>query len=69
MFSSASSGNLIAAFRELLVDDAASALTEYAIVASVFGVLMIGTMVAMQDAAGSNITTTQSGLSHESSAP
>ncbi|MGP6159697.1 MAG: hypothetical protein ACLPYS_19735 [Vulcanimicrobiaceae bacterium] len=60
---------LVTAFQELLFDDCAAALTEYALVASVFGVLMIALMVATQVAAGQNITTTQSGLSNESNAP
>jgi Flp pilus assembly pilin Flp len=69
MVSWAASRGLISAFRELLANDGAAALTEYAIVASVFGVLMIALMVATQNAAGSNITSTQNGLSSESGAP
>jgi hypothetical protein len=69
MVSSAPHRGLVSAFRAMLAGDGAAALTEYAIVASVFGVLMIALMVATQNAAGSNITTTQSGLSSESSAP
>lgn len=47
----------------LLRDDSAQATMEYAVLATAFGVLMIGAMAAVQHAAGNDLSTTQNGLS------
>lgn len=50
-------------FIALLLDDRAQATMEYALVATVFAVLMLGGMLAVQHAAGNDLNTTQNGLS------
>jgi Flp pilus assembly pilin Flp len=53
----------------LFRDRRGSAIYQYALVAALVGILMLATMGAMRVAAGHNISTTQNGLSNESSAP
>jgi Flp pilus assembly pilin Flp len=53
----------------LLLDDGAQAIAEYALVASLFAVLMIIAMVAVQGKAGNTLSTTQSTLGNEYESP
>jgi Flp pilus assembly pilin Flp len=53
----------------LLLDDQAQTLAEYALIASLFAILMIVAMVAVQGNAGKTLSTTQSTLGNEYESP
>ena len=53
----------------MLADERAASIVEYAIVASAFGVLMIGVLVALGQSGGQNLNGTQTNLANESSSP
>jgi hypothetical protein len=54
--------NAVASFLRLLSDEGAQAVTEYAFTATAFGVLMFVFLAAIRTGTGTNLNTTQSGL-------
>jgi len=53
---------MVASFARLLSDEGAQAVTEYAVIASAFGVLMFVFLAVIRTGTGTNLNTTQTNL-------
>jgi Flp pilus assembly pilin Flp len=56
--------SIVTNLRPLIADDSGAAVSEYALVASSFAMLMLGMMMLVQNAAAGQLTFTQTGLNN-----
>jgi Flp pilus assembly pilin Flp len=55
---------VVSSIRPLIADECGNAVSEYALVASSFAMLMLGMMMLVQGAAAGQLTYTQNGLNN-----